>query len=76
MPKSSARSRIVTIEGPGRSRHGLEGNHSVAVAAQVSCRACGCGPLVRKTAHLPAGTSMTSRSSGAGVSRTRAIPCR
>ena len=33
--KSSARSSTETIEGPGRSRHGLEGNHSVAVAAQV-----------------------------------------
>jgi hypothetical protein len=39
--KSSAWSRIVTIEGPGRRRHGLDGNHSVAVAAQVSCRVCG-----------------------------------
>ena len=74
--KSSARSRTATIAGPGRSRHGLDGNHSVAVAAQVFCRVCGWGPAVRKTAHVPAGTSMASRSSGVGVSRETATPCR
>jgi len=33
--KSSARSSTATISGPGRRRHGLAGNHSVAVAAQA-----------------------------------------
>ncbi|GAA3005504.1 hypothetical protein LV75_001479 [Actinokineospora diospyrosa] len=39
--KSGARSRMVTIDGPGRRRHGLAGNQSVAVAAQVVCGASG-----------------------------------
>ena len=62
MLKSAERSRTAKIDGPGRSLHGLEGNHFVAVAAQVDCRAVGHGPDVRKTAHVPAGTSITSKS--------------
>lgn len=39
--KSAARSSTATIEGPGRSRQGFEGNQSVAVAAHVSCSTAG-----------------------------------
>ena len=74
--KSSARSRMATIEGPGRSRHGLDGNQSAAVAAHVDCRAAGYGPEVRNTAQLPAGTSITSRPSGTVVASPTATPCR
>lgn len=42
--KSSLCSRTATIDGPGRRRHGFEGNHRAAVAAPVSCSAWGWGP--------------------------------
>lgn len=60
--KSSARSSTPTSDGLGRSLHGFDGNHSVAVAAHASCSAAGCAPSVRKTAQVPAGTSIVSRS--------------
>src|SRR5699024_5241189 len=74
--KSSARSMIDTIDGPGRSRQGFAGNHSAAVAAHVSCRAAGYGPDVVKTAQEPASTAMTSRSSGTSAVAETATPCR
>ena len=64
VPASGSKASIATISGPGRSRQGWDGNHVVAVAAQASCRAVGCGPSVRKTAQVPAATSMTSSPSG------------
>ena len=51
---------MATIDGPGRSRHGLEGNQSVAVADRVACRTAGYWPSTWNTAHAPAGTSMAS----------------
>src|SRR5690606_28929082 len=72
----SVSSRYLRIVGPGRSRHGLEGNQSVAVAAHVSCSASGKGPLEWKTAHVPASTGMEWRSSGTAEPALRATPWR
>src|SRR5699024_3784703 len=74
--KSGALSRIDSIDGPGRRRQGLDGNHSVAVAAHIDCSAAGCSPEARKTTHSPSGTSMTSRSSGTSSALRTATPCR
>lgn len=39
--KSSARSSTATTSGAGRSRHGFDGNYSVAVAAHSRCSSAG-----------------------------------
>ena len=54
----------------------VPGSFELAVAAQAACRAAGYSPTVRNTAHVPAGISMTSRSSGASTSAVTATPCR
>src|SRR5690606_60650 len=56
--KSSARSMIATMDGPGRRRQGLEGNQSLAVAAQADWSAAGYSPEIRNTTQVPASTSM------------------